>query len=551
MTVPVDFGADLLTQCNQILAATNALTERDKRIAQIPDVYRIWDGDWNLHHLVNVDLESEFSLQELDTGDGKQIVPTNTHVGKWLIEMQERIDRGETLNVFLTIDTASGERMGYMLDRAIQRDDADGTSVVESLWKSDFEKFKFYQIRSNPFLPAWVQFPRAFLLPGPTIWVSKTVLFLQLWRENNPLLTFLDDPFLNGTVFNDDLDQSEWPIVIKPTSFMEDMNAGTQWCICSSRWDNYYDRMVQIWRDAEITPVLRRYLAGDPEPWPGANLRNGTLVIDFVDNSGTFTGTSHGGNIFSGLLSTITSLAGDFIDSTIELYEGNIIPAEYYEPGSGSSRGNKVLPTCVYLANENSGITDMEFAAVPGTAVQITTGGQSAPGVNEMIAAAFQAGPGGSSAYSLLEPFIVDTLLAWMTVFLGNKASKAGWDRLYEFFVASPGAAYTFSAIMTLRSGAWACRPYTAFKLGVRDARPFVVGMHLWLGDRIGATRRHENTGRIYIDRVSKITRKRSRSEWQKWEIVAGDERALRDPFEELYNFTSSLAYGLEQLGAW
>ena len=48
-----------------------------------------------------------------------------------------------------------------------------------------------------------------------------------------------------------------------------------------------------------------RYLPGDPLPWPGADLRYGTLVIDIVDKSGVLTGTSHGGTIFSGLQRTV------------------------------------------------------------------------------------------------------------------------------------------------------------------------------------------------------------------------------------------------------
>lgn len=379
MTAPIDYGASLLEQCEAIWAATQAQDAKEKRLNQIPDLIRVWDGEWKLQHIVAVDRESSFDWVDGDTGPGKLEVPTVSHVGQWILDEQGRIDRGEKRNVHLTIDIAAGnQRLGYRMSRAAQEDREDGTSVVVAEFLSDHEELKYYTIRSNPFLPAALQIPRVFILPGPAIWVSKTCLFLQIFREHNPLITFPDDP-MDLAQWVTSLDQSNWNIVVKPTSFVEDMAAGTLWCVVTSRWKNYHDRMKAIWQDAQITPILRRYLAGDPEPWPGANLRHGALVVDFVDNSGVYSGTSHGGSMFDGLVRTVTGFADDFVESTEQLWTGATIPSEYYEPGN--KRTDKALPTCVYLAGENTGVKQAAFAQIPGTAINITTGGHSMPGV--------------------------------------------------------------------------------------------------------------------------------------------------------------------------
>lgn len=560
MTVPVDYGDSLLEQCEQIWAATQAQDAKEKRLGEIPDVYRLWDGEWELHHLVSVDLESSFDWVDGDTGGGKFEVPTVSYVGKWLCDMQSRIDRGEKRNVHLTIDIAAGDqRLGYRMSRAYQDDREDGTSVVVAEFNSDHEEFKYYQIRSNPFTPAALQLPRVFILPGPLRWLSATTFFLQLWREHFPLITFPDDPgdlsqWVGG------LDQSTWSIVTKPISFAEDMAAGTIWGIVDSRWKNYHDRMKLMWADGEITPVLRRYLAGDPDPWPGANLRHGALVVSFEDNSGVYSGTSHGGSMFDGILRTVTEFADDFVDSSQALWTGATIPAEYYDPGQ--KRTNKALPTCVFLAGENTGVQQAQFAEIPGTAIQITTGGHSMPGVNEVMQASIEAagdiignllqiGSLGGPAATLIMPLIEDTVLAWMEVKLFLRAQKQGWSRYFEFFSEGAGKAYTISSVMVLRAGAWVTRPYTTIQLVVRDAHPFIVGLHMWLGDRVGATRKHDYSGRIWIDRISKLTRARSRTAWQSWAITIGDERALRDPGMAMFENIESLMGAVQTLGVF
>ena len=155
------------------------------------------------------------------------------------------------------------------------------------------------------------------------------------------------------------------------------------------------------------------------------------------------------------------------------------------------------------------------------------------------------------AAVPLLMPLLEDTVLAWMEVKLFLRAQKQGWSRYFEFFAEGAGKAYTISSVMVLRAGAWATRPYTTMQLVVRDAHPFIVGLHMWLGDRVGGTRKHDYSGRIYIDRISKLTRARSRTAWQSWAVTIGDERGLADPGQVIFERMESFASAIQTLGVF
>src|SRR5690606_5976529 len=241
---------------------------------------------------------------------------------------------------------------------------------------------------SNPFLPAAFQFPRAFILAGPVTWLLKTTLFLNIFREHNPLITIPDDP-LDLSQWLTSLDQSNWPIVVKPTSFLEAVSSGVVWGVVFSRWKTWHDMAHTMLEDAELSVVCRRYLPGDPPPWPEADLRYGTLVIDIEDKSGVYVGTSHGGTIFDGLVRTVVEFADDFIDSTTNLIVDTDIPEDYFLSGHRLTR--KELPYVVFREGHNSPIQTSSWINSPAKGVQVNVGGHSTPGVNEAISASIQA----------------------------------------------------------------------------------------------------------------------------------------------------------------
>lgn len=551
----------LAERCEKGRAAC-ARNERERqRIRDEEELIRLWDGDWNLHHIVGNEYEHSFTWIANDTGTGKVILPFDSPQGLWIYDMWGRMERGEKRNVHITVDCA-GARWGGRLDRCVVEHDQEGDRIVIAEFLHDYEELKWISCWSNPFLPAIFQFPRAFILAGPVTWILKTTLWCQLFRFKNPLITIPDDPLDFGS-YVDFLDMSTWDIVVKPTTFLEAMASGVVWGVVYSRWSNFHDMAHTMLEDAELVIDCRRWLEGDPLPWPGANLRHGTLVVDIVDKSGQYLGTSHGGSIFDGLFRTVAEFADDFIDSTADLIMDTDVPADYFMPGHRLTR--KELPYVVYLEGEGSNIETSSFHNSPAKGDTVAVGGHSMPGVNEAISATIQAvgdilgnlvliGSLGGTIDTLLQPLYEDTVLAWWSVKSPQRAQHSGWSRYHEFFQSPAGKAYTIASLMVLRAGFWATKTTLANEVALFDGAPFVIGGpgigHWFLDDRIGFALEDDPTGRIWIDRARKIELKRDQ-EGKQWVATIGDERLLQDPAQRAWAKIEYLIAGLRELGVW
>lgn len=558
----VNFADPLLEQCEQIWAATRAAEQREQQIRRIPPVVRLWDGEMRLQHLVQAEYSASFDTIDGDTGPYEIRHPFDHPVGEWLYDEYGRMQRGEKRNINITVDYC-GARLGGLLEYVELETDDAGDQVVTARFSSDYERLKWYSVWSNPWLPEWVQWPQVFVLPGPTPWVLSTTLDLQLQRERNSTWAVPDDPMDPAQRTN--LDQSTWSMVVKPVSFMDSMSSGALWGLAISRFKNFHDLAKALMQDGEITPVLRRYLDGDPEPWPGANLRHGTLVVSFEEKSGRYsTGTATGGSVWDGLIHTITSFAGDFIDSTVSLLDDVTIPVEYYQPGYKGTQ--KELPYVVWRDGEETGIESYRFRKTPSKGIQVVTGGHSMPGVNEAIRAAIRmAGdltamipgvpPMGGAAEAILAPLFVDALFAWMVARSGARADNAGWTRYFEHLQEGSGKAYTLSALMVLRKGFWLTRSYESQEFNASDGAPFLIGDqgqgHVWLGDRAGYTIRGDKTGRIYLDRVSKVSLAWDRESPVQWKVTIGDDRPLQDPVQRAWERLEEIIGAIQQLGVY
>src|SRR6516162_2692701 len=143
-------------------------------------------------------------------------------------------------------------------------------------------------------------------------------------------------------------------MLIKTNTFLDCMASGVIWSIPISRWANWHDMAHQPLEDAEMSVTCTRYLDGDPPPWDGANLRHGALVIDIIDKSGVYVGTSHGGTIFDGLARTAVQFGEDFIDSTQVVITDTSVPPEYYQGQTKLTM--KQLPYVVFREGHTSPI---------------------------------------------------------------------------------------------------------------------------------------------------------------------------------------------------
>ena len=121
---------------------------------------------------------------------------------------------------------------------------------------------------------------------------------------------------------------TNWPIVVKPGSILED---SSPWTIVTSRMKSWHDMAAPVLDDAELYVECRRWLTGDPPPWDGApTLRNGTLVVDIIDKSGFREGTSLAGSLITGLARTVADTIGDDVEDSYDLITGEPTPPEGY-----------------------------------------------------------------------------------------------------------------------------------------------------------------------------------------------------------------------------
>lgn len=555
----INFGLSLEEQCEAIWTATREQARKQERMRTADPVVELYDAEMRLQFVVKNEYSQTLELPSNDTGTIDLPVPFDSPAGQWLWEEQARIDRGEGRNVNVIIEY-SGSRIGGLYDSLeLDLDPSSGDQIITAHFLTDYERLKWYSCWSNPWFPEWIQWPQVFILPGPITWMLSVMLDLQIQREAGSTWAVPSDPM--DPAQRDDLDQSTYSMVVKPISFIEAMASGVLWGLGITRFKNFHELAGPVQDDGEVCTQIDIYKEGDPEPWPGANLRHGTRIVSFVDRSGTYSGTSHGGTIFDGLIRTVQEFVGDMIDSTESLITDGTIPPEYYDP-TLPPRTQKELPFVVWRDGEISGLDRYKYKRTGSKGIQIVTGGHSMPGVNELISAAIQmAGdliaaaivipPIGGSVDAILSPIYTDALLAFMVARSAFRASTQGWTRYFEYFASSSGKAYTLSSLLVLRAGFWKTRAYDAVQFGARDAAPFVIGEagHVWLNDRCGFTIRGDKSGRIYMDRVSKVGLRWDRNTAPTWTLTIGSDAALQDPLARAWERLEEFTDALQQLG--
>lgn len=562
----IDFTDPLATQCAETWRFTRELRRVEDSLRGQHPLIRIWDAEWTLQHIVTVEYAASFSWISNDTGPGQIELPFDSPVAQWIYDESGRVARGEGRNCEITVDYCGARWPGLMDKFAVeQREDGSVWLVVD--WMHDYEHVKWVVVRSNPFMTAAFQWPRAFVCAGPATWALKMCLFLNLLREQSPLLTLPDDPLNPAEWVGSTLDMSTWHMVVAPTSFIAAMGSGVVWGIPISRWATWHDLAHTMLEDAELSVTCNRWLTGDPPPWTGANLRHGTLVIDIVDKSGVMIGTSHGGSIFDGLGRTAIEFLEDMIDGTEVLMADATVPPEYYE--GNLKLTHKELPYVVFREGHNgSPIQTSDWINSPAKGVQVCTGGHSMPGVNEAISASIQAvfdllgglillSSLGSIIDTMLKPLYEDTVLAWWALKSPQRAQHSGWERLFEYFQdasqSGGGKAYTIASLMVLRAGFWATKTTVSWKVKVPDALPFMIGDrgigHFFLDDRVGLVLKGDS--QIHMDRARKLDLSWDAQNPPSWDITIGDDRVLQDPATRAWGKIETLVAGLRDLGVW
>ena len=559
---------------------------REYRIERAYDPPTIWfyDGGWVYRGIVRGELGGSVNLIVNETGTIQLRLPIDlddprrTWAAFWALDEDAR----GTSNIHVRIEMMGARICGRMKPKngvTVVRGEQGDEVRIDFL--DDIEELKYVHTAGNPFLPiSLIQQPKAWMLylqadHGILLTLAANLLRLQL--------TNIDLSF-----FTDLLDPDQWPvnpldmwqqsqIIVKPRK-IGDSVAPLALVVGSIR-TSIFDVAAPILEDAEMQWDLRRWFIGDPEPWPGAGtewIRNGTLFVDIADKSGFRRGTSIGGNLFTGLTRTIASLTSNHVEDSYDLFTGETIDETGYRlPGVLGSL--PAHPYVVYRDGDITGIQTSEFSISPGGAGRITVGGQSMPGVDELISAAIRYGGDvlgdnlnavitavvgtsvsvgslGAALDAFLNPIYKDSILAHMSVPLLLRVAKQGWGHYLETTSTNVTQAYTAASVMDLRARRRETDPDKEFTLTVANASPWLIGDrgfgHWWHGDRVGGTSKYLMP-RVFVRRNRELT-----IDWGdgKGVTIAGkfaDTRNAKDAIEKLAELTAKAMSGLQEIGLW
>lgn len=534
-------------------AGQESRQERIKARRQ-PELIRLWDGDWRLKGRLVDAITAKFQWKLNDTGIGTVVIPATHWLATWAVDFRGRAKK----NIHITMDK-DGARWGGRLKTVTISKDSSGQRTVELTFLHDYEELKHVYVWPNPLTPAAVQFPRTFMLLGPTKWALKTALMVNIWRLEGSLWALPDDP-LDPREWTDTFNPSQWAIQVAPGGIGGD---STPWTLISSRMKSWHDMAAGPLKQAQLMVDCRRWLDGDPLPWPGAKVRNGCLLIDVKDKSSWWDpeGTSLWGTVRDGFVRTVQSVTGKNVDTDHTVIANPNMPSQYHVPKWLGTVPQ--APYVLYRDGPLTGVESADFTWEPASAVQVIGGGHSTYGVNEAISSVvtllgnylgmFIALPSlGSIADTLLKPFYEDTILAWMALKSIQRSRELGWSKYWEHFAEGADRGYTLSALAALREGFWDTRERCSHKLTVGDGAPWFIGDqgkgHFFLGDRIGATIVGLPDDQVVIEQVTEITYEVSRSK-RGWACVCGDPKNQHSPLERVLSNVRDAMSSIHDLG--
>ncbi|MEV5360573.1 hypothetical protein AB0K45_09540 [Micrococcus luteus] len=563
---------------------------REYRIERAYDrpVIKLYDGDWNYRGTVYGEIAGHLGQVVNDTGIIKLRLPIDlddrrrTWAAFWSLDEESR----GTSNIHIIVETMGARIGGRMKPKngvhVLRGPEGDEVTID---FLDDIEELKHVHTAGNPFLPiSLIQQPKAWMLlaqadHGILLTMAANLLRLQLTNiDIGSLLQLLDpDNWTIGGIADSLLgfwQQSQ--IVIKPRMIGD--SAAPLALVVGSIRTSIFDVAAPILEDAELQWEVRRYLTGDPEPWPGAgtNWRNGTLMVGIVDKSGFRTGTSLGGNLLLGLSRTIANVLSNNVEDSYDLFTGDTIDETGYRlPGILGTL--PAHPYVVYRDGDITGIQTSDFARGAGGPGRITVGGQSMPGVNELIGALIEYGGdvlgdnlGATISFALgvninvgslggalnqfLEPIYRDSILAHISVPLLLRVSRQGWGHYLETTSTNITQAFSAASIMDLRARRRETDPDSSFTMTIAQACPWLIGDngfgHWWNGDRVGGTSKYLYP-RVYVRRCRRLDIDWGADKGLAVEAEFGDTRIEKDAIEKMAEQVARAMSGLQEIGLW
>lgn len=453
-----------------------------------------------------------------DPGPGTITMPTTSQLAQFLFQLPN--NNAAKRGIIITVDYMGGKyRWSGVLKSWTLKGQAGQRQVVAT-FICDSQFLQYLLGAPNPLLPIPIfQFPRVLPVFGPAKWAVSLMILLNLIRIEGNLWNLPQDPFDVGAwsgLFN----WSSWQILIKANPF--NLDDSSVWSLVATRMTRMDQAISDAMEDGELVLRYRRILTvdGETSDVPGVpNVRNGALVLEIVDASGYYNpnGTFLGGNFFTGLGRSITGFASGFVEDVYTAVADSeaYTPDQYFQPGYVGTLPAR--PGVLVIDSPWTQIDTLELSWQPATAVSVIVGGDNplADALAQLLIESVGSLLGyfllggfsglGSIASSVIMPFLVGTIAAWLQWTNNSRANAIGWVHFPEIY--SQGAesnAWSLSAVSALRAGFRSTKSKTSHTFTMGGSGRWLPGYDYQIGDRVASTV-VELQGLTFVDQVESM----------------------------------------------
>lgn len=483
-------------------------------------------------------------------------------------------------------------RWGGKITTINAKRDSSGIHTVELIASAQREHLKHVLVGTTPFFPPEVQPLSLWMLPANCRTACASTLFINLMRQFEPglsTITNIMNPFGWLNPFGPDallnFNPMQWPIQVQFVNAALDQSRTT---VFTGAWNDFHTASLDTMRDAGVCaraytcftddvdnpqpelaglmpttplnsiPIVgslvsaveafldRTGLADIPENATVADLarpQRNCVMVAFEDHSG-YSGPT--GTAADGVINLFASTLDDLITTTV-------IPIDADDDGEVDPLFRKILgvapppPWAIYRDGQHSGIIESNYTQHKGPVKTVMTGGKSPKLVNDLqtflikwglsqlqtvITAGMFANTGGppigAGLDELYQGQLDNKLLAWQRYTDPLRALVTGDLGYLESFERG-NAAYTISAILTLRQGNWKTRAFRSFKTSIRQSAPYIIYYDILLDDRVG----FEQDGILYVNQAHAIKYEYDRNKPITFTVSVGDDTKDQDPFSQ------------------
>lgn len=466
-------------------------------------------------------IRASFPFKKNVSAQGVMELRFDHYISEWMRSIPN--DPAAKKNVIIRVDMFGGRLRwtGLLHHHAVKM--RDGMRYMELTFNDDLQFLQFLLAPPNPILPIPIfQFPRVFTILGPAKWACSILILINLIRVQG-LVNLPDDPFDPddwGEMITNPW--GDWQVHIKANPLP--LDDSSLWTVLGSRMNPVDSVLVDALDDAQLTIRWRRVFTDEGEQESGLlftpNPANGALVYEIVDDSGYYsplTGTFLAGSIIDGMIRSVVTYVGGFIEDAAGLLTDNetLYADEYYGPGFLGTLAQS--PWLVIRDNSWTPMETSELTWSPATAVRVIVGGDNpaADAIARLIIETtgnilgyFLLGgfsSAGTIAADAIMPFLVGTIAAWLEWTNGSRRSNLGWVHLWELYQqGAENNSWSLSAIAALRGGFLASRSETSHTMSLHGNSWIIPGVHFEIGSRIGSTcRGYDNY--IFVNQCEEI----------------------------------------------